>query len=118
MPGRTFWTPSTTTRSPGLTTLTNDPVVSDGVAERHGPNAHLVIAADHGQLARALLIEDRLLGYEQRSMVDVNGGAHSAVLAGTQNIAWIREYSSNAYGARPHVDLAVREVHFAFLRDR
>lgn len=101
----------------GFNALTNDPVVFHGLAEGHGPNDHLVIAADHGHLARALLIEDRLLRYKQRSMVDVNGGAHSAVLAGAQNIAGIRKEPGDAYGPRLDVDLAVRKVHLAFLRE-
>ena len=100
----------------GFDALINDPVVSDGLAESHGPNAHLVIAADNCQLARALQIEDCLLRYEQRFTVHVNGGAHFGVLAGTQNIARIWEYPGNANGARPDIDLAVREVYFTLLR--
>ncbi len=48
-------------------------------------------------------------------MVDVNGGAHSAVLARAQNVAGIREYPGQCDGACPHIHLAVREVHFALL---
>ena len=80
-----------------------------------GPDAHLVVAADNRQLARALQIEDCLLRHQQRSAIDVDGGADSPVLAGAQNIAGIREYPGNAYGSGPHIHLAVREVHFALL---
>jgi hypothetical protein len=76
-------------RFAGFQTILNDPHRPDLGAERDGPNAHLVIAADDGDAVAALQFADGALGDEQSAVLRAGRGADSGILAGPQRISGI-----------------------------
>src|SRR5580704_9312698 len=62
----------------------NDPHWSDTVPELHGPNAHLVLCADHCELISSLQLAHGFLWHEQCVASDVRRGPQSSKLARTE----------------------------------
>jgi hypothetical protein len=79
VPSLTFWRPSTTTRSPGLTLL-NNPHRAGLLSHLHRPEADLVVTADHRYLIQTLEDRDGFLRHQQRSRPDIADEAHATVL--------------------------------------
>ena len=101
-----------------LDAVVNDPLVADGFAELHGPDAHLVVAVDHRHWCVPCRSMTACCGTSSAPWCDVDGGAHPAVLAGPQDIAGIREQPRDPDGAGSDVHLAVGEVQTCPCADR
>ena len=78
----------------------------------HGPNAHFVGAIDHGELVRALKIDDGALRNQQGPLQNAARDANLSVLARAQAILRIGEQCRHADGASPDIHLAVRKIEF------
>src|SRR3954447_18389144 len=73
--------------------LSNDPEVAYAISDRHWPNAHLVVIADHGQLMTALEFDHGLLRHEQCALHCSDGCANFPVASRTEHIVRIWEHS-------------------------
>src|ERR1035437_3160120 len=95
----------------GLQALFDHPQAPDALGRLDRPDLGLVVGADDGDLIRALHLVDRALGDEDRALPHLHDGAHFRVLAGAQNVPWVREEPDGRDRAGPHVDVAPREKH-------
>jgi hypothetical protein len=113
VPGRAFWRPSTTTRSPGLRpwlAIQSSPMRSPIVTVRWAT----LFSGPTTITLRALELDDGLLRQEQCALLLAHARADPPELAGQDQPVGVREISLELQGARPGVHLVEDPLDPAF----
>src|SRR4030095_3050881 len=88
-------------------TLGHDPQVPDAVADRHGTDRHLVIAAHDRHLITPLQLGDRALRNQQGAGRCLCGQAHTSEPAGAKQIVGIGKHSGDSDRPGCRVDFTI-----------
>src|SRR2546425_470040 len=106
-PARTRSTPSTITRSPGLS-LRDDPERADARIDLHRAHVNSLVRPDHRNLVDPLHVLNSPLGDHEGVLLHLDDGPNLRVLAGAQHVSRIREHTAREHGAGRHVDLPIQ----------
>src|SRR6186713_1933896 len=91
----------------GFQTLGHDPQVPDAVADRHGTDRHLVIAAHDRHLMTPLQLGDRALRNQQGAGRRLYGEPHTSKSARAKQIVGIGKHRSDSDRPGCRVDLPI-----------